>query len=176
VVLDAGEIDRGGISSSKGAVAVAAAGDDSGNIPPIDGGVESESSMTSTHPSLGSRPYTPSLPNNSSEASVDRDTDCCMRKDSTDTKPYLHQLRGHGDVDGHPPTTRNARVERVSRALGVVELDWAAYYSYGCVPDGKSGCYSERGGRPICRRRLHLIWYFFEKKSFDFGFRPDLVG
>ena len=39
-----------GRSSSKGAVAVAAAGDDSGNIYTIDGGAESENSTMSTQP------------------------------------------------------------------------------------------------------------------------------
>jgi hypothetical protein len=72
---------------SKGAAASVAAGGDSGNVYPIDGGAESKTSTTSTHPSLGRRPYTLSLPDNSSEASVNRDIDSFNRQDSTVLKP-----------------------------------------------------------------------------------------
>jgi hypothetical protein len=49
----------------------------------IDCGAESESNTTSTHPSLD-RPYTPSLPDESSDADADSDP---LRKDSTDSNP-----------------------------------------------------------------------------------------
>ena len=49
----------------------------------IDCGAESESNTTSTHPSLD-RPYTPSLPDESSDANADSDP---LQKDSTDLNP-----------------------------------------------------------------------------------------
>ena len=63
----------------------------------IDRGAESESNTTSTHPSLD-QPYTPSLPDESSDADADSDP---LRKDSTDSNPIslssketssIHQL------------------------------------------------------------------------------------
>jgi hypothetical protein len=46
----------------------------------IDRGAEGENSVTSTHPSsLGGRPYTPSLPDDSSDPDADLDS---LRKDS----------------------------------------------------------------------------------------------
>jgi hypothetical protein len=49
----------------------------------IDRGAESKSNTTSTHPSLD-QPYTPSLPDESSDADADSDP---LRKDLTDSNP-----------------------------------------------------------------------------------------
>jgi hypothetical protein len=47
-------------------------------VEPMDRGAESESSTTSMHLSLGQRPYTPSLPDDSSDPDADLDP---LRKD-----------------------------------------------------------------------------------------------
>ena len=55
----------------------------------IDRGAESESNTTSTHPSLD-QPYTPSLPDESSDADADSDP---LWKDLTDSNQIsIHQL------------------------------------------------------------------------------------
>jgi hypothetical protein len=75
------------------------------------GGAESESSTTSNHASLG-RPYTPSLPNDSSD--VDS-----LRKDSTDSNP--NSLQNSKDAASiHQLETPESSIHRVP----VTSVSW----------------------------------------------------
>jgi hypothetical protein len=81
----------------------------------VDRGAESESSTSSsTHPSLG-RPYTPSLPDDSSEAEADADGDC-LRKHSTNSHPSSKDV---GSI--HQLETLKSSVHRAP----VTSLGWA---------------------------------------------------
>jgi hypothetical protein len=91
----------------------------------IDRGAESECSTTSSmHPSLG-RPYTPSLPDDSSDADADADADS-LRKDSTDSDPSSLSSKDTGGVgDGgggevHQLETPESSVHRAP----VTSLSW----------------------------------------------------
>jgi hypothetical protein len=78
------------------------------SIEVIDRGAESESSTTSTHASLG-RPYTPSLPDDSSD--VDS-----LRKDSTDSNP--NSLQNSKDAASiHQLETPESSIHRVPVTL-----------------------------------------------------------
>ena len=90
------------------------------------------------------RPYTPSLPDDSSEASVNRDIDSCNPQRLYQLEPHLHQLQRHGDEDGRPPT-QNAQIERTSRVY------WD--YGGGLSWTGSPITYTDTSemGRPVVR-------------------------
>ena len=80
-------------------------------LEPIDHGVENESSTTSTHPSsLGGRPYTPFLPDHSSDREAKADLDP-LRK--TRTRFALKDLAGNGSDIVHQHETPESNVRRV---------------------------------------------------------------
>ena len=116
--------------------------------------------------SLGRRPYTPSLPDNSREASVNRDTDSCIRKDYLPpSAPRTWRCRW---------STRNTRIERAYLEL----LSWTG------PPTTHTDAFEM--GSPVVKgeggRMADLSSSFasdmvrFKKDFFDFGIRSDLVG
>jgi hypothetical protein len=116
--------------------------------------VRSESSTTSSmHPSLG-RPYTPSLPDDSSDADAN-----LLRKDSTDSDPSSLSSKdtGGGDGDGgvHQLETPESSVHRAP----VTSLSWIdspvadSLASSIVVKEDESGVAGWRGGslrRMVC--------------------------
>ena len=107
----------------------------------VDAGVESEcsTSTTSTHPSSFGRPYTPSIPDDSSDDHADPDPDpdaaaddgdgagAPHRKDSTDSNP--DSLNSSKDSGGggsvHQLETPESSVHRESGASSGLGLPWA---------------------------------------------------
>jgi len=122
------------------------------SIEVIDRGAESECSTTSTHPSLG-RPYTPSLPDDSSDADS-------LRKDSTDSSP--NSLQNSKDADSvHQLETPESSIHRAP----VTSVPWAD----SPVPDSLASSISKGFGHdnaaqkppPFDTVSLPLSFYLF---------------